>query len=201
MMQLAHGFFFEKIDRGDMGRPRKQSQSLVKMKNKLSTPVNKFDPYLEFLNGTRDFEQLTKEQKDMFDKYSIAWSMANIGRTDDMIESALMKKYNIKSGMARIIRIESFELYGSVDEVSKKGRTIATINYFKTLSNLARSEKDFKTATIAWKEAATLEGLYEKEIGDGFTKADFATPPTVIITSNVNILHQQRAKEALDDDE
>ncbi len=184
-----------------MGRPRKQGQSIVKMKNKLSTPVNKFDPYLEFLNGTRDFDALTNEQKDMFDKYSIAWSMANIGRTDDMIESALMKKYNIKSGMARIIRIESFELYGNVQEVSKKGRTMASINYFKTLSNLARAEKDFKTAKEAWKEAALLEGLYDKELGEGWKKTDFLTPPTVILTSNVNILQQQRAKEAIEDDE
>jgi hypothetical protein len=181
-----------------MGRPRKQSQSLTKMKSKLGVQKNKFDVYHEYLSGTKDIEELTIEQQEMFDKYSLAWSMANIGRTDDMIEAALQKKYDIKSGMARIIRIESFELFGNVEDVSKKGRLMAAINYFKTLSNLARAEKDFKTATMAWKEASTLEGLYEGE-AVGFNLNDFKTAPTIVFTNNINVLNKQN--KSIEDDE
>lgn len=197
-LHLAGGFFYC----GDMagrGRPRKTNKSLEVLKKKTGGEVSKFDVYLDCLNGTKDWDKLTKVQAEMYDKYSLAWSMANIGRTDDMIEAALMKKFDIKQGMARIIRIESFELFGSVNDVSKQGRKVAAINYFKTLSNLARSEKDYKTSKEAWKEASVLEGLYEEEI-QGWDKEKFNIPTTIIFSTNTAVLQKQR-KEVLEDDE
>jgi hypothetical protein len=181
------------------GRPRKTSTSIEVLKKKTGEQVSKFDPYLDCLNGSKDWGQLSKIQADMYEKYSLAWSMANIGRTDDMIEAALIKKFDIKQGMARIIRIESFELFGSVNEVSKQGRKIAAINYFKTLSNLARSEKDYKTSKEAWKEASILEGLYEEEVA-GWDMEKFKIPTTIIFSTNTQVLNKQR-KEAMEDDE
>lgn len=181
------------------GRPKKTAKSVAVMKKRTGQEASKYDSYIDCLNGSKSWESLSKVQSDMYEKYSLAWSMANIGRTDDMIEAALIKKFEIKQGMARILRIESFELFGSANDVNKQGRKLAAINYFKTLSNLARSEKDYKTAKEAWKEASLLEGLYEDEIA-GWDKSKFDVPTTVIFSSNTNVLVQQR-KEALEDDE
>lgn len=181
-----------------VGRPRKTNQSIATMKKRTKADDSKYDKYLDCLNGSKEWEALTEVELEMYNKYSLAWSMANIGRTDDMIEAALMKRYEIKAGMARIIRIECFELFGSANEVNKQGRKAAAINYFKTLSNLARVEKDFKTATASFKEASTLEGLYESEI-TGWDMSKFDIAPTIIFTSNANVLVQQR--QAQEDDE
>lgn len=181
-----------------VGRPRKTNQSIETMKKRTKSEGNKYDKYLDCLNGSKDWDALTEVELAMYEKYSLAWSMANIGRTDDMIEAALMKRYEIKAGMARIIRIECFELFGSANDVNKQGRKAAAINYFKTLSNLARVEKDFKTATASFKEASTLEGLYESD-AMGWDMSKFDIAPTIIFTSNANVLVQQRQEK--EDDE
>jgi hypothetical protein len=166
----------------------------------MGVEADKLDVYLQYLNNEVLWEPdpeaprkpaLTDTQREMFLKYSVAWGMASTGRTDEMIRSALEKQFGIKEGQARYIIEESYHIYGSATEVNRRGKTRAAILYLEMLSNLARSEKDYKTAESCWVKAKELEGLYEKE-KEGFDPAEFAQKPTVIFANNINILKQQQ---------
>ena len=170
------------------------------MSKQLQVDPDKLDIYLQYLNNEvlwePDPEQsrrptLTETQRQMFLKYSFAWGMASTGRTDEMVRSALEKQFGIKEGMARYIIEESYHIYGSAKEVNKRGKTRAAVLYLEMLSNLARSDKDYKTAESCWVEAKRLEGLYEKETA-GFDPSDFMEKPTIIFANNINILKQQQ---------
>ncbi|OIN61173.1 hypothetical protein BLX24_03690 [Arsenicibacter rosenii] len=175
------------------------------MSRQLGVNTDKLSVYLQYLNDEVAWEPdpeqprkpcLTATQQDMFLKYSFAWGMVSIGRTDEMVRSSLEKQFGIKEGMARVIIDESYHIYGNAREVHKKGKTRAAVLYLEMLSNLARADKDYKTAKEAWVEAKRLEGLYREDAA-GFDPEDFMVKPNIVFVNNVNILKQQQR----DDDE
>lgn len=176
-----------------------------RMNRQLGIDADKLDVYLQYLNDELSWEPdakqprkpaMTQTQREMFLKYSFAWGMLSIGRTDEMVRSALEKQFEIKEGMARVVIDESYHIYGNAREVNKRGKTRAAVLYLETLSNLARAEKDYKTAEACWVEAKKLEGLYREEAG-GFDPSDFLAKPNVVFVGNINVLKQQQR----DDDE
>ncbi|MFN3378915.1 MAG: hypothetical protein ACK41O_05630 [Runella zeae] len=184
------------------------------MKNKITTikqakkrsgiEVSKLDAYVQFLNDELLWEpddrfphkaSLTEEQRMMYRRYSFAFAQASMGRPDSMILSAIEKDCEVKEGMARIILREAYYIFGDGEMVSKKGKTRAAIMYLEMLSNLARSEKDYKTAKECWVEAKKLEGLYYTE-GAGWNPDDFKVPPMIVFTGDIKVLQkQQRADD------
>lgn len=179
---------------------KKTGTSIRKMSKQLGVKEDKLDVYLQYLHDDVGWETdpkyprkltLTDTQRDMFVKYSFAWGLSSTGRTDEMVRSALEKQFQIKEGMARVIIAESYHIYGNAKEVNKKGKVRAAVLYLEMLSNLARADKDYKTAESCWVKAKELEGLYEKE-ANGHDPADFMQKPTVIFANNINILKQQQ---------
>lgn len=174
-----------------------------RMGRQLGADPDKLDAYLQYLNNEIEWEPdpnlprrpaLTQTQRDMFLKYSFAWGMLAIGRTDEMVRSALEKQFGIKEGMARVIIEESYHIYGNARDVNKRGKTRAAVLYLEMLSNLARADKDYKTAEACWVEAKKLEGLYKEE-SVGFDPSDFMTKPNIVFVNNVNILKQQQRED------
>jgi len=182
----------------------KKNQSLKRISKRIGVDPDKLDDYMLFLNDELLFEPdyerpgapcLTAEQRDMYNKYSFAFAQASMGRPDSMILSSIEKQFGVKEGMARIILKEAYYLFGDGEAVSKKGKTRAAILYLEMLSNLARAERDYKTAKECWVEAKKLEGLYDIE-GAGWNPSDFRTAPQmVILTGDVAVLKQQQRED------
>lgn len=200
-VSITESFFI-----GYMAKKNKGT-SIRKMNNQLGVSAEKLDVYLQYLHDEISWEKeestphrvaLTETQRDMFVKYSFAWGMLATGRTDEMVRSALEKQYSIKEGMARIIIAESYHIYGNAKEVNKKGKVRAAVLYLEMLSNLARADKDYKTAETCWVKAKELEGLYEKDM-QGHDPAKFEQKPNVFFVNNLNILKQQQQQRPDDE--
>jgi hypothetical protein len=181
--------------------------SLKGAKAKLKIDEEKLEKYLRYYNDeillTPDPEHPHKEaftptELEMFQRYRRVFSMFDIGRTDEWIRSVLEKEYGIEWRQARNIVNTAYALYGVLNVPDREGRKRASINYYRTLSNLAIKDKDYDTAAKLNEKADKLEGLFEPDNG-GLNPDDFKHPTQFIFTDNINVLNQ-RQKELDPDD-
>lgn len=143
-------------------------------------------------------EYLTTTEREKFERIRRVFAMFDIGRTDEWIRGVLVKEYEIEWRQAYNIVKEAYLMYGVVGEADKIGKKRASINFYRTLANLAFKDKDYETAGKLWEKADKLEGLFETEM-QGLDPEDFKHPSTFIFTNNLNVLNQ-RQKELDPDD-
>jgi hypothetical protein len=141
-------------------------------------------------------DSLTKDQREMFEKYSRAWSLMNIGHTKTQVANAFKNEFGLERAMAYRIANDAELLLGKVSAVNKAGRTAARSEYAMLLSNLARKDKNYEAALSALKEANRLDDLYTTEKA-GMNPKDWERPGVINFINNVNILK----KGQRDDDE
>lgn len=169
--------------------------ALQRMKRALKLDENKMDKYLDhFHSGTK----LSDEELAMLEKYRKAWSSLSLGRTYDMVLSMLMKDYRLQERQARYIISEACYIYGQAQDIDKSAKKIASANYYRLLSNLARANGDIEAAARAWERADKLEGLYDVEAA-GLNPDDFLRAAKFVFTDNINVLIQQQQKRADDE--
>jgi hypothetical protein len=179
----------------------KQAKSLLKVDE------TKVDKYLRFYSDeilyepSEEFpnrEHLTDTERSMLERYRRVFSLFDIGRTDEFIRSVVSKEFEVEWRQARNIVNEAYYIYGVVGEADREGKKRASINYYRTLSNLAFKDKDYEKAGKLWEKADKLEGLFD-EYMSGLDPADFRHPTQFVFVDKVNVL-QTRQKELDPDD-
>ena len=134
-----------------------------------------------------DGGELKPDELEMLAKYRKAHALLCLGFGRNQVLATLEKEFDLSQPQLYAIVRESIKLYGSIEEVDKKGeRTISHENY-KLLANLARKNGDIGNAIRAQENADKLLGLFENDKTVLDPKAflipvpmDFSTDPAVL---------------------
>ncbi len=153
------------------------------MTKQLKTP-DKLDKYrLHLVDGA----DLKPEEVEMLAKYRKAHSLLCLGFGRNQVLATLEKEYELSQPQLYAIVRESIKLYGSIEEVDKKGQRAISHENYKLLANLARTAGDLGAAIRAQENADKLLGLFESDKTVLDPKAflipvpmDFSTDPTVL---------------------
>jgi hypothetical protein len=134
-----------------------------------------------------DGAELKSEETEMLAKYRKAHSLLCLGFGRHQVLATLEKEYELSQPQLYAIVRESITLYGSIEEVDKKGQRLISIENYKLLANLARRNGDMHASIRASELADKLLGLFEAEKTLLDPKAflipvpmDFSTDPAVL---------------------
>jgi hypothetical protein len=146
---------------------------------------DKIDKYrLHLMEGA----DLKDEELEMLAKYRKAHGLLCLGFSRNQVLATLEKEYELSQPQLYAIVRESVLLYGSIEEVDKKGQRVIAVENYKLLANLARKAGDIGNAIRATELSDKLQGLFEAEKSVLDPKAflipvpmDFSTDPAVFI--------------------
>jgi hypothetical protein len=145
---------------------------------------DKLDKYRAYLI---DGVELAADEVEMLAKYRKAHGLLCLGMGRNQVIATLEKEYLLKERQLYDIVRESITLYGSIEEVDKKGLRLISVENYKLLGNLARKNGDIGAAIRAQEKADKLLGLFEAEKTLLDPKAflipvpmDFSTDPAVL---------------------
>ncbi len=170
---------------------------------KLGKP-DKLDKYrLHLVDGA----ELKEEEVAMLAKYRKAHSLLCLGFSRNQVLATLEKEYDLSQPQLYAIVRESVTLYGSVEEVDKKGQRVIAIENYKLLANLACRQGDLGAAIRATENADKLQGLFEPEKTVLDPKAflipvpmDFSTDPAVLRAQETEDTDYEDVTEPADED-
>jgi hypothetical protein len=150
---------------------------------KLGKP-DKLDKYRAYLIDGAD---LAADEVEMLAKYRKAHGLLCLGMGRNQVIATLEKEFGLSEWRLYTIVRESVTLYGSIEEVDKKGLRLISVENYKLLANLARQSGDYGAAIRAQEKADKLLGLFEIEKTLLDPKAflipvpmDFSTDPAVL---------------------
>ncbi|WP_133299815.1 hypothetical protein [Larkinella punicea] len=167
-----------------------KTTALQRMKKSLKIDEHKLDKFLAYYHENT---ALSKDDQLMLEKYRKAWSFLSLGRTYEMALAMLMKDYQIQERQARYIIAEAAMIFGHVQTIDKQAKKMASANYYRLLSNIARASGDIEAASRAWERADKLEGLHEDD-KIGLNPDDFLRAAKFVFTDNINVLIQQQKR-------
>lgn len=145
---------------------------------------DKLDKYrLHLVDGA----ELKPDEVEMLAKYRKAHALLCLGFGRNQVLATLEKEYELGQSQLYAIVRESVALYGSIEEVDKKGQRVISHENYKLLANLARKNGDIGNAIRAQENADKLLGLFENDKTVLDPKAflipvpmDFSTDPAVL---------------------
>lgn len=153
----------------------------MKQLGKIPDKLDKFRAHLV------DGADLKEEERAMLAKYRKAHGLLCLGFGRGQVIATLEKEYELSYPQLALIVRESVKLYGSIEEVDKKGERVISHENYKLLANLARKQGDIGAAIRAQENADKLLGLFESDKTVLDPKAflipvpmDFSTDPTVL---------------------
>jgi hypothetical protein len=162
---------------------------------------DKIDKYKAFL---LDEGKLKQDELEMLAKYRKAHGMLCMGFSRNQVVSTLEKEFDLSLQQLYAIIRDSTKLFGSIDEVDKKGRIAISIERYELLANLARKEGNYGAAIRAQENADKLLGLFEQDKGGMDPKA-FLVPVPMMFTTDPAALREQQTEdtdfEEVEDDE
>jgi hypothetical protein len=151
---------------------------------------DKLDKYRSHLMDGAD---LKEEELAMLAKYRKAHGLLCLGFSRNQVLATLEKEYELSQPQLYAIVRESVTLYGSIEEVDKKGQRVIAIENYKLLANLARKNGDIGNAIRATELSDKLQGLFEPEKSVLDAKAflipvpmNFSTDPAVYLAQETN---------------
>ena len=163
---------------------------------KLGTP-DKLDKYrLHLVDGL----DLKPDELEMLAKYRKAHGLLCLGFGRNQVLATLEKEYELSQPQLYAIVRDSIKLYGSIEEVDKKGQRVISHENYKLLGNLARKNGDIGAAIRAQENADKLLGLFEAEKTVLDPKA-FLIPVPMDFSTDPNVLREQEATEDTDYEE
>ena len=134
-----------------------------------------------------DGAELRQDEVEMLAKYRKAHSLLCLGFSRNQVLATLEQEFDLSQSQLYAIVRESTLLYGSIEEVDKKGQRVIAVENYKLLANLARRNGDIGAAIRAQEKADKLLGLFEAEKSVLDPKAflipvpmDFSTDPAVL---------------------
>jgi hypothetical protein len=170
---------------------------------KLGKP-DKLDKYRMHLVDGAD---LKEEEVQMLAKYRKAHGLLCLGFSRNQVLATLEKEYELSQPQLYAIVRESINLYGSIEEVDKKGQRVIAVENYKLLANLARKNGDIGNAIRATELSDKLQGLFEPEKTLLDPKAflipvpmDFSTDPAVLREQETQDIEFEDVSEGGDDD-
>ncbi len=162
--------------------------------------IGKPDKLDKFRSYLVDGAELKPDELDMLAKYRKAHSLLCLGFGRNQVLATLEKEFELSQPQLYAIIRESIKLYGSIEEVDKKGeRTISHENY-KLLANLARKNGDIGNAIRAQENADKLLGLFEADKSVLDPKA-FLIPVPMDFSTDPAVLKEQETTEDIDFEE
>ncbi|MDO7885370.1 hypothetical protein [Hymenobacter cheonanensis] len=145
---------------------------------------DKLDKYRSHLVDGAD---LKEDELAMLAKYRKAHGLLCLGFGRNQVLATLEKEYELSQPQLYAIVRESILLYGSIEEVDKKGQRVISHENYKLMANLARKNGDIGNAIRAQENADKLLGLFESDKTVLDPKAflipvpmDFSTDPAVL---------------------
>jgi hypothetical protein len=145
---------------------------------------DKLDKYRTHLVDGAD---LKPDDLAMLAKYRKAHSLLCLGFSRNQVLATLEQEFDLGQSQLYAIVRESILLYGSIEEVDKKGQRMISVENYKLLANLARRNGDIGAAIRAQEKADKLLGLFEADKTGIDPKAylipvpmDFSTDPAVL---------------------
>jgi hypothetical protein len=157
---------------------------------KLKGKPDKLDKYRSHL---MDGDDLKEEELAMLAKYRKAHGLLCLGFSRNQVLATLEKEYNLSQPQLYAIVRESVSLYGSIEEVDKKGQRVIAVENYKLLANLARKHGDIGNAIRATELGDKLQGLFEPEKSVLDAKAflipvpmNFSTDPAVYLAQETD---------------
>lgn len=156
-----------------------------RVKNLLKVREDEMEKYFLFYLGEIEFSELSEMEAEKLERYRKAWSYYAMGRTKQMVIDALRKDYTIERRQAEYDLSASILLHGSISEVDKDGRRVASAEYFDLLSQLALKDKQYIVALQARSKA---DEYYEimKEEKEGHDPKDFDKPAKIVFNVKVD---------------
>jgi hypothetical protein len=157
---------------------------------KLGKP-DKLDKYRLYLV---DGVPLEPDEVDMLAKYRKAHGLLCLGFGRNQVLATLEKEYELSQPQLYAIVRDSISLYGSIEEVDKKGLRLISYENYKLLANLARQSGDIGAAIRAQEKADKLMGLFEAEKSAIDPKA-FLIPVPMDFSTDPEVLREQQKTE------
>lgn len=140
-----------------------------------------------------DGDDLKEEELAMLAKYRKAHGLLCLGFSRNQVLATLEKEYDLSQPQLYAIVRESISLYGSIEEVDKKGQRVIAVENYKLLANLARKNGDIGNAIRATELSDKLQGLFEPEKSVLDAKAflipvpmNFSTDPAVYLAQETD---------------
>lgn len=153
---------------------------------------DKLDKYrLHLVDGA----DLKPDEVEMLAKYRKAHSLLCLGFGRNQVLATLEKEYALSERQLYDIVRESIALYGSVEEVDKKGHRLISHENYKLLANLARQSGDIGAAIRAQEKADKLLGLFESDKTVLDPKA-FLIPVPMDFSTDPAVLREQETEDA-----
>jgi len=152
---------------------------------------DKIDKYRSHLMEGAD---LKPDELEMLAKYRKAHGLLCLGFSRNQVLATLEKEFNLSQPQLYAIVRESVLLYGSIEEVDKKGQRVISIENYKLLANLARKDGDINAAIRATELADKLQGLFEPEKVLLDPKA-FLIPVPMDFSTDVRVLREQETQD------
>ena len=153
----------------------------------MTKQLKKPDKLDKFRAHLIDGADLRPEELITLARYRKAHSLLCLGFSRNQVLATLEKEYDLSQPQLYAIVRESITLYGSIEEVDKKGQRVIAVENYKLLANLARKNGDIGAAIRAQENADKLLGLFEADKTVLDPKAflipvpmDFSTDPTVL---------------------
>lgn len=158
---------------------------------------DKLDKYRSHLVDGAD---LKPDELEMLAKYRKAHSLLCLGFGRNQVLATLEKEFELSQPQLYAIVRESVMLYGSIEEVDKKGQRVISHENYKLLANLARKNGDIGAAIRAQENADKLLGLFEAEKTALDPKA-FLIPVPMDFSTDPAVLREQESTEDIDFEE
>lgn len=152
---------------------------------------DKLDKYRQYLV---EGAELKPDEQQMLAKYRKAHSLLCLGFGRNQVLATLEKEYELGQAQLYAIVRESVLLYGSIEEVDKKGQRVISHENYKLLANLARQQGDIGAAIRAQENADKLLGLFEAEKTQLDPKA-FLIPVPMDFSTDPNVLREQETQD------
>jgi len=152
---------------------------------------DKLDKYRSHLVDGLD---LKPDELEMLAKYRKAHSLLCLGFGRNQVLATLEKEFELSQPQLYAIVRESVQLYGSIEEVDKKGQRVISHENYKLLANLARKNGDIGAAIRAQENADKLLGLFEAEKTIIDPKA-FLIPMPMSFSTDPAVLREQETED------
>lgn len=152
---------------------------------------DKLDKYRSHLVDGLD---LKPDEQEMLAKYRKAHALLCLGFGRNQVLATLEKEFDLSQPQLYAIVRESVMLYGSIEEVDKKGQRVISHENYKLLANLARKNGDIGAAIRAQENADKLLGLFEAEKTVIDPKA-FLIPMPMSFSTDPAVLREQETED------
>lgn len=153
---------------------------------------DKLDKYRDHLLEDRP---LKPDELEMLARYRKAHALSCLGFSRNQVISTLEKEFDLSTSQFYNLVKDATRLFGSIEEVDKKGRRVISIERYELLGNLARKDGNILAAIRAQENVDRLLGLFEAD-DQGMDPRAFLVPVDMVFSTNPEVFKEQQKLDA-----